>query len=87
MDEVSTAVKDEIEGKAKLIGEEMFRELEPVILTALEMYETNEYHVRDITNAVVKAMEKIRYCPLCLLFKVVVDTFRLFLHHFNCKHI
>ena len=82
MDEVSTAVKVEIEGKAKLIGEEMFRELEPVILTALEMYETNEYHVRDITNAVVKAMEKIRYWPFCNLVKVTVDTIVLSLKLF-----
>ena len=64
MDEVSTAVTDEIEGKSKLIGEEIFRELEPLILTALEMYETNEYHVKDITDAVVKAIEKMRYCIL-----------------------
>ena len=64
MDEVSTAVQEEIEGKSKLIGEELFRELEPVILTALEMYETNEYHVKDITDAVVKAIEKMRYCIL-----------------------
>ena len=82
MDEVSTAVKVEIEGKAKLIGEEMFREFEPVILTALEMYETNEYHVRDITNAVVKAMEKIRYLPFRNLVKVIVDTIVLLLKLF-----
>ena len=61
MDEVSTAVSEEIDGKAILIGEELFQELEPVILTALEMYETNEYHVRDIADNVIKAIEKMRY--------------------------
>ena len=67
MIEISTAVSEEIDGKAKLIGEELFRELKPVILTGLEMYETNEYHVRDVTDAVVKAIEKMRYCIWLLL--------------------
>lgn len=60
MDEVAVALKDEIDGKAKLIGKEMFNELEPAILTALEMYETNQYHVKDIIDAIVSALEKIR---------------------------
>lgn len=60
MDEISTAVRDEIDGKSRLIGDELFRELEPAIVTALEMYELNEYHVKDITDAVVEALEKMR---------------------------
>ena len=59
MDEVSQVVRAEIDGKARLIGDELFRELEPVIQTMLEMYEENDYHVKDITDAIVSAAEQI----------------------------
>ena len=60
MDEISQAVRAEIDGKVRFVGNELFRELEPMLETMLQMYEENEYNVKDVTDAVVSAAEKIR---------------------------
>ena len=67
MAQISEAVQYEADQKTEMIVQSIAEELEPLTMIMLEeaerfarMYETNQYHVRDITDAAVASMEEVR---------------------------
>ena len=46
----SRDINSELKQKADLISNSFADEIEPVAAVLSEMYETNEYHIRDITD-------------------------------------
>lgn len=64
-DITSNSMKTELRQKTQMIGQSFVDELEPItyaIVQQLEnlgrMYETNEYYIRDISNAVMEVVNE-----------------------------
>jgi len=60
VDEIVADVSEELRQKNAIVSHELTDELMPLAEASVAMYERNDYHVRDVVDAVLRAMECVR---------------------------
>ena len=58
--EIVADVSEELRQKKAVVSQEFIEELMPLVEATAVMYERNDYHVRDVVDAFVRAMECVR---------------------------
>lgn len=60
LDGINADISKEVSQKTAMISQEIINEMMPLMKISADMYERNDYHYRDVVDAVILAIEAVR---------------------------